>query len=304
MQSKIIKLFDYRTAEIPHEMTLWRVTQDEIDRQLRAVALRHAEQITVDTVQAGDGVCCEQAGDAVLPGREAVLLYPGRNLPGAEEAEKAVLGRKPGETFQTVIKDKALTLRVREITRSRLPEIDDRLIQKEKLEGVDTLEDYIRWYRSREEKERRENACQEIAFYWLRLMAAKSDAEIVEEERRAYMAESARYWFDVMVSNGEDPCVPEDGTEFLTEEQALEKLGESYKDSFLMGAVYELVAKERGVTITDEAMEKEYRTMAEFSHITVEQCQKELPPDKLRESMYMEAVAELLGREAETFLEV
>ena len=304
MKSKITKLFDYRTLTVPPEMTRWRTPQSEIDKKLAAVALSHAEQRKVETVENGDAVLCAQTGEAVLAGRDTVLLYPGRNLPGAKEAESAVIGRKVGERFETSIGGKALTLEVRGITRNLRPEINDELVRRENVEGVETLEDYIRWFCGEDEEKRRQDACQEIAIYWIRQMAANSEADIVEEEQQAYMRESARFNYDLMVKVGEDPCIPEDGVEFLTEEQALAKLGEEVKPYFLTNAVCALIANERGVVIGEAELEKEYQAQAEYMKQSVEAAREQTPPEKLLELMYFEKAMELLAEEAAKFLEV
>ena len=300
MQSHITKLFDYHTLDIPEELTRWRIPEAQVQEHLASVALRHAKTVPADSVSAGDAVRCTQCGEG-LPGRSTVLLYPGRALPGAEQAEQDVLNRKIGEQFATQILGFACTLQVQEILRNTLPALDDDLA---KLEGEDTLEQYIAQYKGQTEKENRENAAAEIAIYWLRQMSARSEADVVEEERNAYAMKNAKEMYERMVAAGIDPTIPEEGTDFLTEEQALEKMAEDVKPSFFMDAVSEMVAKEHGTVYDDNALEAEYRKSAEQEHKTVEACKAEFPPEELRSMLYFEAAIEILSKEAEPYLEV
>lgn len=304
MESKIIKLFDYRTVPVPPDMTRWRIPADEINRQLETIALSRARQVPAETVECGDAVCCEFAGDTALPGRDIVLLYPGRNLPGAEEAETAVIGKTVGECFQCSIRETALTLRVREILRNCPAAVSDELIQQEGIEGVSTVEEYVRWFRGKEEPARRSNACVEIALFWLQQMSVHSEAYIVEEEQQAYVRQAARNLFDMMLQWGEDPRIPEEGLEILTEEEALIRLEEKTKPSFLYPAVCEMLSNQHGIFYGEAELEEEYRKMADSAQSSIEEMRKESPPEALLASLYSQAAVRLLAAEAQSVLEV
>ena len=90
MKSKIIDFFDYNTLDIPTELKKWHIPEEEIQNELEALAADNASQAEVtDAIAVGDSVLCvcTDCGEKVWIGR-TVLLYPGRCLPGAEEAKK------------------------------------------------------------------------------------------------------------------------------------------------------------------------------------------------------------------------
>lgn len=83
----------------------------------------HASGNQVESAQEGDALLCRDAGDRMVP------LYPGRRLPGAEEAEKSCVGRRVGDKFVCRLGDREVSLRVEEILRLESHPVDDELIR-------------------------------------------------------------------------------------------------------------------------------------------------------------------------------
>ena len=113
MRSKLTQCYDYRQLAVPEELKKWRFPESQIDEELEALARDHSsEQQMEGPVKDGHSVQCTCLKDEKgnWEGR-TVLLYPGRSLPGAQEAEQAVLGKRQGETFSCQLKARTLCSR-------------------------------------------------------------------------------------------------------------------------------------------------------------------------------------------------
>ena len=234
--SRVVKLYDYHQSQIPEEMLHWRVTDEEIQEKLQEMAARKIVLAPAACAEAGGGVRCVCVEGTSLKGRKSVLLYPGRKLPGAEKAEEAVLGKKPGEVFEAEISGEKLLLRVEEILRKQsAPPVTDELVKEQGIEGVETMEDYARWYREKHEESRKSQRRWQINGFWNREMEAKSELDIDEAEQWAWAMAYGRWQYEGQLERGMNPFIPDEGTELLTEEQAIERFArEMYLRAFRM----------------------------------------------------------------------
>ncbi len=304
---KVLKLFDYHKANIPREETLWRVPDAEIQEQLATIAVRHRDYQPAGTVESGDAAYCVCEGAKTLRGRKTVLLYPGLGLPGAEDAEAAVQGKNLGEVFQTVVRGENLELRVEKILRPcPPPAITDELIRQENIEGVESVEDYARWYRSKNEPERKESRPNGIYRWLLEEVTSKSEFDFGETELADYVDESVKVMYADMVEQGVASLqVAEDGTP-MTEEQALERLKEECAPHFEMMYRIDLVRTEWlsqfGITISEADVE------AAFPEFGVAPGQEEAMQDdfraRIRSNLEDDKLKELLADDLKNYLEV
>lgn len=87
MKSKMINCYDYTQLEVAEELGRWRYPDSEIQEELEALARDHSGEEEMEEVKEGDSVrcICTESSLENWKGR-TVLLYPGRKLPGAEEA--------------------------------------------------------------------------------------------------------------------------------------------------------------------------------------------------------------------------
>lgn len=125
LASTVTKLYNYMAADIPEELKRWHVTEEEIRTALEVLSQEHADLARVDRVENGDAVHC-----ACVSGPQAgrtVLLYPGRKLPRAEEAEATALGQRPGDRFSCRLVGSQVTLEVKEALRLTPHPVDDGL---------------------------------------------------------------------------------------------------------------------------------------------------------------------------------
>lgn len=304
MKSKVTNLYAYRAEPLPDRMGRWHVTDEEIEKNLAALAATHAAEERVEVVEAGDGVRCMCVGNAFLPHRSSVLLFPGRGLSFAEAGEKAVVGKKVGDLFETTIGGKKLTLKVVEILRRYPAPINDALVSRAGIEGVSTLKEYTQWYREQNELEHRRQAIGGIVMYWMQLLTERSTFAIEEEEQQAWALENGERMYEHMLAVGEDPHIPEEGVEFLTKEQTIEKLARQYLPYYKNGVVIRALAEKMGIHFDGEYLEKRYQQIAEYRGVSLEEAKAGVSEEALLDTDYANKVYELLSAEAEALLEV
>lgn len=156
MEGTVTKLREVASVQIPADMLSVSVAPQQVDDELHQLALRYADKTRVQTVQAGDIVTCK-AVDAYADGR-CVLLFTGLNIPGAEKAVQAVLGKNAGDEFTCTLADKNVCLVVESIVRLTPVEVNDALIESLNMEGVTTVAAYRRYaedmLKSREKDEK------------------------------------------------------------------------------------------------------------------------------------------------------
>ena len=218
MKSTVKKLFDIKQVEVPAQMCAWHVKPDEEEVQLARIAAAHPVELFPDTVETGDSVLCRTESADNAWKHQAVPIYPGRGMVLA--LENAVLGMKLGEQ-RTV---DGITLDVVEIIRRRPGELTDELIRSEGIDGVETVEQYRSWWKTHTEQERKSERIRQIAYFIQETVVANSQFVCDEEELATIGHDMARKQYDAMVASGIDPTIPEDGVDFLTEEEALEKI--------------------------------------------------------------------------------
>lgn len=258
MKSTVSKLYDRHCVTVPKEMGKWRIDGREVEQQLILLSHTHGTETNVDKVQAGDSVrlSCEEGN---LQGR-VVLIYPGLDLPGAADAEGAVLGCCVNDSVTTKINGTSVVLKVEEILRRIPVDIDDALVQKEHLEGIHTVDEYRRMCRKRIEEQNRTQAKKIISNFILNEITKHSEYAMDSKEMEAWKDENARAQYEALIEEGEDPRIAEDGTK-LTEEEAIENLKEEQEYSFKRDLVCHALCAAQGISLEWEALKEEFEKM-------------------------------------------
>lgn len=241
MKSKVTRLYDHTRAQVPDELRLWRVSEAEIDDTLSALSRTHAREMDVEQVQAGDSVVCAGESAAGRWNKPVLLLYPGSGL-CEKVLEDAAVGMKTGESKTVAAGEGDVTLTVKRIVRREALPIDDALVKLEQVEGVETVEDYRRWYREKTEKWNRDHDMGHLARHLMEEIVKNSEYEIDEAEELAWAEKNAEGMRKADEMNGIDPTIPEEGTDFLTEEQVKQKYIDRVKPFFRAGLAYAAAA--------------------------------------------------------------
>ena len=255
MESIVARLYDYLSTDIPEELRRWHVTGEEVDEALALLSREHAAQNPVEQAAVGDSLRCRDSA-----GR-TVLLYPGRKLPGAEEAEQSAIGRRTGETFSCRLGAREASLTVAEILRLEPHPADDALVRLAGIEGVDTLEEYRAWYVKENDPKKRLEAAQAIARMFWEKIQEHSELAVDQAERDQWCGVRGKMMYDMDVENGRDPHIPDEGTELLSDEEALAQYVDYQKRFYRDYVLSRHISQQDGYVYTREMFEKE---MAEY----------------------------------------
>ncbi|XCP83877.1 hypothetical protein ABXS75_12445 [Roseburia hominis] len=305
MKSKMVSCYDYTQLDVAEDLRKWRHPDSEIEEELTALAKDHSGESEVDeAVKEGDSVrcVCTCASTEGWCGR-GILLYPGRSLPGAEEAEKAVTGKKAGDQFTCSLNGITLTLKVDKVVRKVVMQVCDGLVELLDIPGVHTVEDYYRWYHEQHDKEYKEKACIIISQFWLKEMSERSEFVIDEEEKRAWMFTRAELIYNAYERAGIDPHKRQDGT-MMTTEEAMEELAKAQEMYFVPYLMYRYFCEKDHFKVTEEDMITEIGTMAKERGEKKEELMKQTNLDMFKMLKYQEHAFSLLMAEAEKLLEV
>ncbi len=242
MKSRVTELYDYTKAEVPAELRLWRVTDKAMEEHLAVLSRSHALELDVDEVQPGDSVVCRGESAVGRWNKPVLLFYPCRNL-CEKVIEEALVGMKVGEHKTICASEGDVTLTVSRIVRREPHPIDDELVKLEHVGGVENLKSYCRWYRKTTEAEDRKRNLSYLARFLIEEIAKNSVCEIDKDEENAWAEEISVLMRKAGEANGIDPTLPEEGTDFLTEEQVREKYLEKSRPFFRAMVVYAGVAQ-------------------------------------------------------------
>lgn len=302
MNSKVKTLFDYRSVSVPSELGKWHMPQEELEAQLNILSHAHAIETEEEMVEVGDSVACKGESDCPRWNRKVLLFYPGHGLCD-KTLENGLLGARMGETRSLQTPEGAVRLTVQRIVRRKDMPIGDAMVQCEGIEGVTTLTDYSRWFREQKEDFYRQRARYQCAKYILEEVEKNSLLSIDPEEQDAWVRQYANCVYDAMVAAGMDPTVPDEGVEFLTEEQAREKMFHQYAwvfPSYIVQAhMAELLSGKSIEDICKEGLEK----LAVAHGMTVEAVKATSCQSMIYGKFALEAAMDLLGSYAERFLE-
>ena len=249
MKTKVTKLFDVNCIPMPEDIPDWHVDEAAVDGLLNALAIQHSAETEVQEVQMGDTVFC--ASEGALADR-TVLIYPGRNMPGAEAAEKAVLGCVLRGTVKAELCGAPAVLTVKRIIRRAPARLDDALIRGEHIDGVDTVEGYRVYIKDKSEEQNRSLSAKRLSAALREALIARSEYNVDEAEQEAWTEAAAQQMLKMYEEEGIDPHIPEDGTDFLTDEEVMEAFKNQLRPQFLALAMSRAFCEAHGVSFGPE----------------------------------------------------
>ena len=302
MKSTVTKMYDYKSWKIPSQITLWRIADEEIGQQLERLSHDYARETDADTVELLDSVACQGKSESSRWNRPVLLIYPGRKL-CAEEMENALVGAKLGESRTVTMPDGDVTLTVTRIVRRRNMPVGDDLVKAVGIEGGETVEGYYRWYRDQYEPERRANAAMRIAYQMIKQIVEKSEFRFDENEKRDWLNDRVERYYRALVLAGIDPTIPQEGTVFLTEEQAKAEMYADFEPQFssyvVCGHLVETMTGVAAETFCENGLEK----FAADNNMSVEELVESSGKYACYDKLLQDKALALLTAYTEQFLE-
>ncbi|MCQ1530471.1 trigger factor [Lutispora saccharofermentans] len=183
-KSKVIKIFDFKDAEVPENLLRIEVDEKEILKTLEGIAKKHAVTVEPDGgIKAGDFVMVEMESSMEKYNRSNVPIAVGAGLFDKNFEEKLINIKKNEEKIIDV-DGHAVKTKILSIKRKIIPAITDELIIKENIEGVNSvpeLKDHL--FKMRASKLKEERLIQ-ISYEILKEVADRSEYCIADEDVR------------------------------------------------------------------------------------------------------------------------
>ncbi len=193
MNGKVDKLYDIDSIVIPEELLEVSVDEQRIEEEVGMLSMRYAKESQADTAAESDLVYAKADQESYQDGR-TILLYTGINMPGAEEAAKAVIGKKAGDVVSTVLADKKVTLTVDKVLHREPVEVTDELIAGIGIDGVADVAAYKAYLREKMIADQQMENNKEIIRHILDEMTANSTYVYAESEvKEQIMAMAEQY---------------------------------------------------------------------------------------------------------------
>lgn len=288
MKTKVLKLYDYKSEPLPEELLQWRVSEGEVDAQLALLSRNHAKLTEREAAGRYDAVRCRVTAAAGGWDRPVTLVYPGRGL--CKELENACLGIRAGEERTTMMDGVELTFTAERVAGMDPLETGDALIRAEKIDGVETVADYRRWWKESEEASRRYRQGLSCALHLLDVMAKKSEYDLDQREIDDFFTAEAESQRRMMSEGG----VPEELMESAEDIKArFLRYPESYffRPKIITPYVVELL---RTGPLEDE-MERAADSFAALNHYDPAEVRAQMREHPAyREQILLQAALELL----------
>lgn len=255
MNGKVDKLYDIDSIAIPEELLKVSVDEQRIEEEVGMLSLRYAKESLADTAAESDLVYAKADQESYPDGR-TILLYTAMNMPGAEEAAKAVIGKKAGDVVSAVLADKKVTLTVEKVLHREPVEVTDELIAGMGIEGVADVEAYKAYLREKMIADQQMENNKGIVIHILNVMTENSNYAYDEAEVKAQamvMAEQYQKEYEQM-------------GETVTLDEICEGLISQEKQMWMAKAVCE----NKGIEVDTSSAEEEADRMIEMMQLTGE----------------------------------
>ena len=203
MKGVVEKLCDIDSIVIPEEMLECSVDEQQVEAAVQSLSVRYAKEEPAKLVSQGDFVSC-QADQESYPDGRTILIYPGMNMPGAENAEAAVIGKKPEDVVSTSIAGKSVTLTIKKIIHRIPAQVNDELVAGIGLDGVSTIAQYKDHIRTKMLEDQKMEKSKEIVRYFIDKMTNESTYQYDQAEMDAYVQSMMEQYTKEAEEMGED----------------------------------------------------------------------------------------------------
>lgn len=196
MKSYINVLADYREAPFERNITV-SCPEEYVESQLKHLTRNSKKTEKVDTVENGDVAILSLESELDKFNRPMIPLTVGANLFDAE-FEGQLAGHRVGETFTVSVQEKAVTVTVKQASRTVFPEATDEMAAEyakthEDFKDVKTVEEYrsrvIEKYLEEQKQQALYNAMDEVLDYVLTHSDWEFDDSEISEQKETAMKE-------------------------------------------------------------------------------------------------------------------
>ena len=304
-----VKLCEYKGVEVTAIDT--SVSEEEIDQEIENERKTNSRMITVDEpAKEGDTVVIDYEGFAngvAFDGGKAEghPLELGSNsfIPGFEEQ---LIGASAGDDIDVSVtfpeqyhapelagKDAVFIVKVHEVRRNEMPEIDDEYIEDI---GFDSMDEYREELKERIEKKKTDEAHRKQEDEAIGYIAENSEIDVPEEMIETQLNSTLNDYANNVMQSGIS------FSEYLkmtgmTVEKMKNQLRPETVERVRASLVIEEIAKNENVEVSDDEVEAKLQETADMYHMPLEDLKKDLPDsqvDSLREQISFEKAIDIV----------
>ena len=238
LNSKAIKVFDYRTVDISEFIPEFHLDEDVLKKDVERMFKAFGSKQLAESVKEGDMAVITCSSDIPKFCKKNITVIIGKGF-FSKELEEKLIGAKAGEEFCVTVDGEEVRGTVDRVVRMVIPELNDENVKALGIEGVDTVNDLMRYCVDKQiEKllDDMEEADQAAAVVW-QALSNNSEFELDEEELE-HANEAAEAKIREMKKNKPQFSSEEEKAAF--EKEYEEEYGEPYEDVDMDGMIRDM----------------------------------------------------------------
>lgn len=258
MDGTVKELCGIESIKIPEEMLDDSISDKDVEKQVDLLSLRYADELNADMVIEGDLVYCRADEESYPDGRD-ILIFTRSEMPGACDAEKAVLGCRQGEIVKTTLAGKKTELSITGIIRRTPAAVNDELIVKIGIDNVATVDEYRRYVKDKMTADRHLQNSKEITRFILDGLINGSTYVYDEAEAEQYVLSC----YEEYLKENERLGIEEDLT--------VDDVRDGVINNLKQGWIAEAVCKKNNIEIDMASIEEDTDRMIEMMELSGEE---------------------------------
>lgn len=277
-KSKLLTAYDYHNIDPAPYCVPFVVDEEVLAESLLSVRKKYAKFVSVQTIERGDFAVLSCKSEKPKFQKDSVNVCVGKNL-YSKELEEKLIGLSAGASDVVVAEGEAVSVHIKEIRRSVLPELTDEFTASH-FTTVKTVAELKKWYIGEQREAHIKAQAVQAAETMIDEIVSQSDIRLDEEERLAARKNGEEILREHWRFNGID-------LDDMTDEEAAENFGvpsvSAYIEWFadlserdlstaLIG--YDLLIKS-GREFTREQYEAELEKNSEEANIPAEELGKQ-----------------------------
>ncbi|MGM9534250.1 MAG: hypothetical protein ACI3VR_03320 [Intestinibacter sp.] len=263
-KSKIIKEKDYKTVDIQQFVVPITVNKEALDYSLLKFRTKYSESILAETIEERDLVTLTCKSKNLRFSKSHIGVRVGLGLM-TKEFESQLIGLMKGETKKLTVGQDSVDVTVEEIKREILPELDEKLVERCDIPGINSVDDVVDMCITEQFGEILEENVDEAFNYIGTDVINNSEFELDEEEIEVSVNYVLSIMKDMVFENEE------------MKKNTLSLMKESGKNMLATALVGKKYMEIQGSVLTDEDYEKYVKIRSDINNKTIEEIKSEEP---------------------------
>lgn len=144
-KSTVDKVYDYKSVNVSSEQLKIKIDKKIVEKELNKLAKKYAETVEADdAIRKGDQVIAKMESNQEKFNKENVPVAVGIGLFN-KSLEDKLIGMKKNESNTFNFDGITVTVKILSIKRKIIPNVTDEMVKEQKIEGVNTVEEYKKY---------------------------------------------------------------------------------------------------------------------------------------------------------------